>query len=191
MKLPLVLCVLLVLSTWANADIANVLTATDRSAAEVHARITAPTITQTTNQVTIVKDPEIVAWEQAVAEEIVVFVTAVTGNPTNALQRVGALTSVQMLAAVRQAKGRANNSQRQQLEDMSDALMLLYQDAQRRGYSWPLPPDFGQPTRTAHVVTSAPGPSLWATRFPGQPPPTVDQVRAQLTLRQSPAPPPP
>lgn len=179
------LLIVLLLPMLARADVAELIHANDRSAAEIHARITAPIPALATNQLTIVKDDEVVAWEVAASAEISAFVAAVTGNPTNAVQRVGALTSVQMLGAVRQAKARANNAQRQQLEDMSDALMLLYQDAQRRGYSWPLPADFGQPTRTVNVVASTPGPSLWERRFPDQPEPTIEDIRNAISRKRA------
>lgn len=100
-----------------------------------------------TNTVEVAKDPDVIAWEQATKDEVEAFVSRVTGSKSNAVQRIYSLNSLQMLGVVRSAKLRATPADKEILSAQTDALILLFLDAQRRGYSWPLPSDFGLPTR--------------------------------------------
>lgn len=135
-----------------------------------------------TNAVVVTKPKEQVAWEQAAATEIEGFVEAVTGDKRNALKRIAALDSAQMLAAVRAGKKAqsANAAKRDEIMDRSDALMLMYLDSMRAtdthpAYTWPLPDGFGQAAVTNAVVTTVPGKAWWQ-REGLKSPPTIDQI---------------
>lgn len=142
--------------------------------AQILAELTARPQIAMTNIVVMAKPADQLAWERGAVVEVEAFVEAVTGSKTNAIKRVAALDSAQMLAAVRGGK-KAQPGKREDIMDKSDSLVLFYLDAQRKGYPWPLPDDFGQETTTAAVVTTVPGKAWWQ-REGLKSPPTIDQI---------------
>lgn len=145
------------------------------SAREIHDAITRPQAVRTPRKVTMNKDAETVTWEQIALGEIEAFLLSVTGDKSEPLKRIGAINSLQMLAAVRAGK-KAKPDKEADINARADALVLLYLDAQRKGYDWPLPDHFGQPTKTIDSWTDDAGQSLWTAAFPDQPEPTAEQV---------------
>jgi len=150
------------------------------SAREVAAHIAAPVMQAEQRTRAVTKDAATLAWEQASLPEIESFLEVVTGTKANALARLAAINSAQMLAAVRGGK-KAKPDKGQEINDRSDALILLYLDAQRRGYDWPLPLHFGQASYEATETVQTPGPSLWESSFPGEPVPTLEAVAEAMT----------
>lgn len=155
------------------------------NAREVHDAITRPQLVRTPRKVTTPKDAETLTWETMALAEIEAFLFAVTGDKSNPLPRLAAINSPQMLAAVR--KGKKDKPDKpdkaDKAEDIgarSDALVLLYLDAQRRGYEWPLPDHFGQPEKVIDSFLDSPGPSLVEMELPGTPVPTMAEVAAMM-----------
>jgi len=177
----LIPCVLLVLSTLAHANLADVLTATDRSAAEVHAKITAPRYVVTNQLVVVEKAADVVAWEQAALAEMETLMLMVTGTSSNTLVRLALVDTPRLTSLVTQ---RIMNEQeaatRQAILLQAVKIQAYWQGAQVRGYSWPLPAHFGQAVYMREEQIRVPRPSIWEERFPGQPPPTIEQIRSQL-----------
>lgn len=147
--------------------------------AEILAELTAPALVSVTNTVTASKAAADIAWEQAAAVTITKLVTTLTGNPTNAVARVGALRPDQMAALVK-ARIAADPANADQLVPASLELLTYHSAALRRGYSWPLPEHFAKPAITTTVVTMEPtGPAWWQRE--GLPsPPTLEQIRAAM-----------
>jgi hypothetical protein len=140
----------------------------------------------TTNTVTVIqnKDPAVVSWEQAALLEVESFVEVVTGTRSNALARVGGLSVPQIVGIVRQAKAGASPERRAEINDRSDALMVLFIGAKEKGYSWPLPEDFGQATKTVQVQRVRPGRSRWDLLKPvgwSGDPPSLDAIRKEMS----------
>lgn len=144
--------------------------------AEILRELTAPTLVAVTNQVTITKPAADVAWEQAAAVTITNLVQTLTGNPTNAVARVGALRPDQMAAMVK-ARSAANPAGADQLVQASLELLTYHSAALRRGYSWPLPEHFGQPVNSSVVVTLEPTGPAWWQRQGLEQAPTFEQIR--------------
>lgn len=143
--------------------------------AAILAELTAPALVAVTNTVTTSKAAADIAWEQAAAVTITNLVTTLTGNPTNAVARVGALRPDQMAALVK-ARIAANPAAADQLVQASLELLTYHSAALRRGYSWPLPEHFGQPVIYTVVVTQAPNGPAWWQREGLAEPPTVEQI---------------
>lgn len=136
-----------------------------------------------TNQVVVSKPATQLAWERNAAAEIEGFVEAVTGDKRNALKRIAALDSAQMLAAVRAGK-KAQSSKKEEIMDRSDALMLMYLDSMRAtdthpAYGWPLPDDFAQAAVTNLVPAQADGKAWWQEQGLKEPP-TVDDILKEM-----------
>lgn len=149
------------------------------NAREVHDAITRMQLVRTPRRVTLQKDGATVTWEALALAEIEAFLLAVTGDKANALPRIGALNSLQMLAAVR--AGKKNKPDKEgDINARSDALVLLYIDAMRKGYEWPLPDHFGKPEKVVDSWLDEAGPSLVETECPGTPIPTVEETAALM-----------
>lgn len=143
--------------------------------AQILAELTAPALVVVTNQVTSAKPAADVAWEQAAAVAITNLVTTLTGNPTNAVARVGALRPDQMAALVR-ARIAADPANSDALVQASLELLTYHAVALRRGYTWPLPAHFAKPSITSAVVTSEPiGPAWWEREGLSEPP-SIEQI---------------
>lgn len=127
----------------------------------------------------VTKDAETLAFERAGLAEIESFLEAVTGSKDNALARLAAINSAQMLAAVRGGK-KAKPEKGQEINDRSDALILLYLDAQRRGYEWPLPSHFGAESYSITEPVVVPGKTRWAEAFPDAPLPSLDEISREM-----------
>ena len=137
--------------------------------------LTAPALVAVTNQITTTKAAADVAWEQAAAISITNLVTTLTGNPTNAVARVGALRPDQMATLVK-ARIAANPAAADQVVQASLELLTYHSAALRRGYSWPLPEHFGQTSISAAVVTQEPNGPAWWQREGLAEPPTIEEI---------------
>ncbi len=149
------------------------------NAREVHDALTRPQLVRVPRKVTTPKDAETLTWETMALAEIEAFLFAVTGDKSNPLPRLAAINSLQMLAAVRKGK-KDKPDKAEDIGARSDALVLLYLDAQRRGYEWPLPDHFGQPEKVIDSFLDSPGPSLVEMELPGTPVPTMAEVAAMM-----------
>lgn len=150
------------------------------SARDVHDAITRPQLVRKPRTVTLPKDGATLTWERLALAEIEGFLLAVTGDGSKALERISALNSLQMLAAVRNVK-KSKPEKEAEINARSDALVLLYLDAVRKGYEWPLPSHFGQADKVIDSFVDEPSPSLFATAFPDNPAPTMEEVAAMMT----------
>lgn len=147
--------------------------------AEILAELTAPALVAVTNQSVTVKPVADVAWEQAAAAAITNLVQTLTGNPTNAVSRVGALRPDKMAALVR-ARIAADPANADALVQASLELLTYHSAALRRGYTWPLPDHFARPSITAAVVTYEPiGPAWWESEGLSSPP-TIDEIIKEM-----------
>lgn len=144
--------------------------------AQILTELTARQQITITNIVVVAKPADQLAWERGAVVEVEAFVESVTGSKTNAMKRVAALDSAQMLAAVRGGK-KSQPGKRDDIMDKSDALVLFYLDAQRKGYPWPLPDDFGQETTTVAVVTAVPSKAWWQRQGLAEPPTIEDIIK--------------
>lgn len=143
--------------------------------AEILRELISPSVVPVTNTVVTVKPSADIAWEQAAAVAITNLVQTLTGNPTNAVARVGALRPNQMAALVR-ARIQADPANADALMQASLELLTYHAAALRRGYSWPLPDHFARPTISTPVITLDPiGPTWWQQQGLAEPP-TVDQI---------------
>lgn len=143
--------------------------------AQILSELTAPALVATTNLVTTAKPAADVAWEQAAAVAITNLVTTLTGNPTNAVARVGALRPDQMAALVR-ARIAADPDNADALVQASLELLTYHAAALRRGYTWPLPTHFARASITSTVVSLEPvGPAWWEREGLSEPP-SIDQI---------------
>lgn len=145
----------------------------------IHDMITRPQLVRSPRKVSIPKDAETVEWELAAIAEIETFIESVTGSKADALKRIAAINSMQMLSAVRAGK-KAKPERAEDINARSDALLLLYADAQRRGYEWPPPDHFGQPEKVLDSFLDSPGPSIFETECPGEKLPTVAEIAALM-----------
>lgn len=150
-----------------------------QNAAIIHEMITRPQLVRTPRKVMIPKDAETLTWETLAVAEIETFIESVTGSKADALKRIAALNSMQMLGAVRAGK-KSKPDRADDINARSDALILLYLDAGHRGYPWPLPADFGQPEKVVDSFLDSPGQSIVETECPGEKIPTMADVAAMM-----------
>lgn len=148
--------------------------------AEILAELVAPSLVAVTNQVSTTKPTADVAWEQAAAISITNLVHVLTGNPSNAVARVGALRPDQMAALVK-ARIAADPANADALVQASLELLTYHSAALRRGYNWPLPDHFAKPVITTTVVSMEATGQAWWQREGLPSPPTIEQIRAEMS----------
>ncbi len=147
--------------------------------AEILAELTAPALVTTTNLVVTTKTAADIAWERAAAVSITNLATTLTGNPTNAIARVGALRPDQMAGLVK-ARIAADPGNADAMVQASLELLTYHAAALRRGYTWPLPEHFARASITTTTVTiEASGPAWWQ-RAGLEQAPSVEQIRTLM-----------
>jgi hypothetical protein len=185
MKKTICLIVILLYCAPVCADIKELFSGTERSAAEAHAMITAPTMT-TSNRIVVVEKPQaVVAWEAAALVEIENLMEMVTGTKSNALFRIAMIDTPQLTQAVTaRIIAAQDDAQRQALILQALKVQTYWQGAQVRGYAWPLPHHFGQSAYAISESVLVKGPSLWQQRFPDSPEPTPEQIRDAIKRKK-------
>lgn len=104
----------------------------------------------------------------------------VTGSGANPIPRIRAVAgqgAAFMAGIIGNGRTPENSDE---ISRLTDALLLLFNEHDRDGLPWPIPADFGQP----YAVVTQPGPpapSLWASQFPDDPPPSEDEIDTAIT----------